>query len=126
MFISDYINIQRGRAERRLLGNFAHLIPMDITEPRTRLYRIVEAFETRVMLCSIRTLLKEGAKSVVWLHDGIFVHKDIPPDTTRNIIRWSALKLGYNIDARFKDLNEKFENELRKENGKQGTVPRTG
>ena len=88
MFISDYVNIQRGRAERKLIARFAHLIPMDITEPRTRLYRIVEALETRVMLLSIRILLIEGAKSIVRLHDGIYIHKDISPETTRNIVRW--------------------------------------
>ena len=86
-------------AERKLLAKYGKMIPIDDTEPRTRLYRILEAIETKIMLGTIRSLLTKGAKSIVWLHDGIYVDKDIHYETTRNIIQWKARDLGFRIDV---------------------------
>ena len=59
------------------------------------LYFPCEAVETRIMSGALQTMLKhERIRSLVRLHDGMYVNGNIPQDFTRKAFQQSARKIG--------------------------------
>ena len=72
-FIDElYAPWTRGTAKRNLTEKCGSLIPAGQDKS---IYRLCEAAETKVMLRLMEALLEEGMKSIVWLHDGIYVYR---------------------------------------------------
>ena len=59
------------------------------------LYFPCEAVETRIMSGALQTMLKhKETRSLVWLHDGMYVNENIPQDFTRKAFQQSAREIG--------------------------------
>ena len=59
------------------------------------LYLPCEAIETRIMSGALQTMLKhEGTRSLVWLHDGMYINESVCQNYTREAIQQSAREIG--------------------------------
>ena len=59
------------------------------------LYRACEAGETALMLAALQNLLNTtNVKSLVWLHDGMYVHKSVPQDVVEKAFQDAAVQRG--------------------------------
>lgn len=63
--------------------------------PANLLYFPCEATETRIMAGALQRLLRqEGTRSIVWLHDGMYVNSKFGVNTTKKAIIEAAEEVG--------------------------------
>ena len=60
------------------------------------------------MLGALKGLVERGVKSIVWLHDGLYVHKGIEFEEVEQRIQEQAEKLGIKVAIRREDLEEEL------------------
>ncbi len=70
-----------------------------------------EAVEARIMLGTLEGLLERGITSVVWLHDGFYIHNKVQFEEVEQRMQEQAGNVGVRIAVKKEDLEE----ELRKE-----------
>ena len=73
-----------------------------------RLYFPCEAAETAIMAGALKRLMQRNEiKSLVWLHDGMYISKDIPHAETLNAIREAASEVGIpDVEIKFTDCED--------------------
>ena len=65
-------------------------------EERNQMYFACAAAETKIMLTLIKEILiKHRPRSLVWLHDGIYIHNDVPKNSAQGLFFWAALQCGF-------------------------------
>ena len=74
------------------------------------LYFPCEAVETRIMAGALRRMLhSEKASSLIWLHDGMYAHQEIPTEHTIRAIRESAEEIGIrNLQIKITNCTEAY------------------
>ena len=84
------------------------------------------------MLGALEGLLERGITSVVWLHDGFYIHNSVHFEEVEQRIQEQANSLGVRVTVRRENLEEELEKE-RKSYGRlhgpieeDGTVEREG
>ena len=86
------------------------------------MYKLCEAVETQVMLSLIEKLLEEGAQSIVWMHDGLYVHCEPLKGTKRRMVeegvkaRFAEVMkaMNLNLQLRTEELHNEYKAALRK------------
>jgi len=110
-FIKDFIDKKRRIVEMRMYQRFGTWIARDHNNLIARLYRLCEAVEARIMLGTLEGLLERGITSVVWLHDGLYIHNKVHFDEVEQRIQEQAGKLGAQVIVRKENLEEELDKE---------------
>jgi hypothetical protein len=94
---------------RRLndMGYKGQTDPQKIT-PTNKLYFACEAAETMIMAGTLRRILEQNTvKSVVWLHDGMYIHNGVPREGVAGAFAEAAKEAGIpEAEVKFTDCSE--------------------
>ena len=112
--MQDFMDNKRMLIERRMYALYGHWIDEDSTTGRNRLYKLCEAIETRIMMGTIRQLVSRRVESIVWIHDGVYVHKAMSFEEVEEEFQGQARQLGLVLEIRKEDLGEELLKEKEK------------
>ena len=103
---------------------FGHGPPDSKLTRANRLYYACESAETVIMCCVLRHIIKEHSpRSVVWLHDGMYVKDDTPHSVINEAFREAARLVGADkIHYKIVSCREKIRGAERDENAIRNEV----